>query len=88
MTFAQKISEVRKRNILVPDILASGEAIVGVYGFFAIKDNTEECFYIGKASNVVGRILDSGGHLSVLETKSGETAVSAAGGLSPERVSR
>jgi hypothetical protein len=35
-----------------------------VYGFFAIKDEVEECFYIGKATNMAGRILGaSDGHV-------------------------
>ena len=35
-----------------------------MYGFFAIKDEVEECFYIGKATNMAGRILGaSDGHV-------------------------
>ena len=64
MTYKEKISVARKRNIDIPDALASGEAIVGVYGFFAIAGEAEECFYIGKATNVAGRILGaSNGHV-------------------------
>lgn len=64
MTYEEKISIAKKHSIDIPDVLASGKAIVGVYGFFAIKDEVEECFYIGKATNMAGRILGaSDGHV-------------------------
>ena len=64
MTYEEKISIAKKHSIDIPDVLASGKAIVGVYGFFAIKDEVEECFYIGKATNMAGRILGaSDGHI-------------------------
>ena len=64
MTYREKISVARELKIHIPDALASGKAIVGVYGFFAIKDEVEECFYIGKATNMAGRILGaSDGHV-------------------------
>lgn len=64
MTYEEKISVAKKHSIDIPDVLASGKAIVGVYGFFAIKDEVEECFYIGKATNMAGRILGaSDGHV-------------------------
>lgn len=64
MTYREKISVARELRIHIPDALASGKAIVGVYGFFAIKDEVEECFYIGKATNMAGRILGaSDGHV-------------------------
>lgn len=64
MTYREKISVARELKIHIPDALAAGKAIVGVYGFFAIKDEVEECFYIGKATNMAGRILGaSDGHV-------------------------
>lgn len=64
MTYEEKISVAKKHSIDIPDVLASGKAIVGVYGFFAIKDEVEECLYIGKATNMAGRILGaSDGHV-------------------------
>lgn len=64
MTYEEKISVAKKHSIDIPDVLASGKVIVGVYGFFAIKDEVEECFYIGKATNMAGRILGaSDGHV-------------------------
>ena len=64
MTYREKISVAKELKIHIPDTLASGKAIVGVYGFFAIKDEVEECFYIGKATNMAGRILGaSDGHV-------------------------
>ena len=64
MTYEEKISVAKKHSIDIPDVLAFGKAIVGVYGFFAIKDEVEECFYIGKATNMAGRILGaSDGHV-------------------------
>ena len=64
MTYEEKISVAKKHSIDIPDVLASGKAIVGVYGFFAIKDEVEECFYIGKATNMARRILGaSDGHV-------------------------
>lgn len=64
MTYKEKILAAKKQDIVIPDILASGKAIVGVYGFFAIKGEIEECFYIGKATDMAGRILGSNnGHV-------------------------
>ena len=37
---------------------------MGVYGFFAIKENEEYCFYIGKAINIANRLFGaSKGHV-------------------------
>ena len=67
MTYKEKILAAKNEGIIIPDILdiqTSGEVVVGVYGFFAIKDEVEECFYIGKATNMAGRILGaSDGHV-------------------------
>ena len=63
MTAKQKIEDAEKQRIHLPDNLLEKE-IVGVYGFFATKENKKSCcFYIGKATNVVSRLLGSKGHL-------------------------
>lgn len=63
MTFEQKIEEAKKQRIYMPDNLLEKE-IVGVYGFFATKGNERRCcFYIGKATNIVSRLLGAKGHL-------------------------
>ncbi len=51
-TLKQKFDEANKQGINVPSELISNDDIVGVYGFFAIKENEEYCFYIGKAINI------------------------------------
>ena len=63
MTYVDKIAKAKKLKILIPeDILI--EDIVGIYGFFALKDSKESCFYIGKATNIRSRLLDaSKGHI-------------------------
>lgn len=65
MTNEEKIEEAKKQRIYLPDDLL-GEKIVGVYGFFATKENDGKkiCFYIGKATNMVSRLLgSSSGHV-------------------------
>lgn len=63
MTVKQKIEEAKKQRIHLPGNLLE-EEIVGVYGFFRLKDNEKPyCFYIGKATNMVSRLLGSKGHL-------------------------
>lgn len=63
MTLEQKIEEAKKQRIYLPDNLLKKD-IVGVYGFFAAKENVKECFYIGKATNMIARLLDSSeGHV-------------------------
>ena len=62
MTFRQKVEEAEKQRVHLPANSLEKE-IFGVYGFFAVKENKEECFYIGKATNMVGRLLGSGGHV-------------------------
>lgn len=63
-TFKQKIDEARKHGIYIPTELVSNVNIVGVYGFFAIKEDEEYCFYIGKATNMANRLLGSSkGHI-------------------------
>lgn len=63
-TFKQKIDEANQQGIYIPDELVSNDNIVGVYGFFAIKEEEEYCFYIGKATNIANRLLGSSkGHI-------------------------
>lgn len=63
-TLKQKIDKAKKRNINTPDTLLGKEKIVGVYGFFAIKEDEEYCFYIGKATNIESRLFNSSnGHI-------------------------
>lgn len=62
MTYEKKIEEARKQRIYLPDNLLE-KNIVGVYGFFATKENEKQCFYIGKATNMVSRLLASKGHV-------------------------
>lgn len=63
MTYEKKIEEAKKQKIYLPDDLLQ-EEIVGVYGFFATKGNERLCFYIGKATNMVSRLLKaSTGHV-------------------------
>lgn len=63
MTFRQKVEEAEKQRVHLPANLLEKE-IVGVYGFFAVKENKEAmCFYIGKATNMVGRLLGPEGHV-------------------------
>lgn len=64
MTYKEKIAEAKKRGIYIADELVFGDKIVGVYGFFAISKKGENCFYIGKATNMLNRLLGSGtGHI-------------------------
>ena len=63
-TLKQKFDEANKQGINVPSELISNDDIVGVYGFFAIKENEEYCFYIGKAINIANRLFGaSNGHV-------------------------
>lgn len=64
-TFKHKNEDAKNKGIKIADVLLEGKNIVGVYGFFAYKENEEEiCFYIGKSTNVVSRLLgSSGGHI-------------------------
>lgn len=62
MTYEKKIEEAKKQRIYLPDNLLERN-IVGVYGFFATKGNKEQCFYIGKATNMLARLLSSKGHV-------------------------
>lgn len=62
MTINQKIEKVKQYEISVDNRLSA--KISGVYGFFAVKNETETCFYIGKAINMCDRIFStSHGHI-------------------------
>ncbi len=62
MTFQEKYNAAKERNIALPEKILCKD-IVGIYGFFAKKDEKETCFYIGKATNMRHRMLLSGGHI-------------------------
>ena len=63
MTIAQKIEKAKQMGIDLPKEIEK-EDIVGIYGFFAVKEDERICFYIGKATNMAGRLLESsGGHI-------------------------
>jgi len=60
----QADDEAERRRIHIPHDLLGDEIIVGVYGFFAIREDEEYCFYIGKATNMAGRLFSSSnGHV-------------------------
>ena len=64
MTLEQKIKAAEEQRIHLLDELL-GKEIAGIYGFFAVKENEDAyCFYIGRATNMVGRLFGcDGGHL-------------------------
>lgn len=63
MTNQEKINEALSRGISLPSEITDTH-IVCVYGFFAIKNNEEKCFYIGKATDLNDRMLSSAnGHI-------------------------
>lgn len=61
MTYEEKIEAAKKQRIYLPANLL-GKNIVGVYGFFAINGNDKQCFYIGKTTNMLSRLLDEHVH--------------------------
>ena len=64
MTYKQRIDEAGKAGIYIPEELLSVKIFVGIYKFFYCKENEEHCFYIGKSTDVAGRLLGSnGGHI-------------------------
>lgn len=64
MTYRDKFEEAKSKNIFLPQKILE-ENIVGVYGFFAVKEDENICFYIGKSTNVQRRLFKSGeGHVS------------------------
>ena len=64
MTYSDKFEVAKAKNIFLPEEILKRK-IVGVYGFFAVKEDENFCFYIGKSTNVKRRLLKSGeGHVS------------------------
>ena len=63
MTLNQKIEKAKQMGVYLPSGVEKKGNIVGVYGFFAIINDSEYCFYIGKATNLIGRLLNSNGHV-------------------------
>ena len=71
MTMKEKIDEAKVQGIDIcnSDILLKDGNVVGIYKFFRCKkdgengENDEFCFYIGKSTDVAGRLLGSGGHI-------------------------
>lgn len=67
-TYEQKLDRAKRSGITVSEnfteSLRKKENIVGVYKFFRCKGNEEYCFYIGKSTNIVYRLLgSSSGHI-------------------------
>ena len=57
----ERISNAKSRNIIVEERIEIDSCIRGVYGFFAIKENEEIPFYIGKSNDIFTRMF--GGHI-------------------------
>lgn len=63
MSFREKFEAAKQCKISLPENILDND-IVGVYGIFANKEDSEDiCFYIGKATNIRNRLLLSGGHV-------------------------
>ena len=63
MTLETKVKQAKEKGIILPQELLNDD-IVGIYGLFATKENKKKCFYIGKATNICSRLLDSSyGHI-------------------------
>lgn len=62
MTNEQKAIFAKDKNIFISEDIVTGNA-VGIYGFFAVKGEERICFYIGKATNITKRVMESGGHI-------------------------
>lgn len=58
MTLAEKMEQADILGIKIPGELLEKENVVGVYGFFAVKEKEEYCFYIGKTASMTNRILN------------------------------
>ena len=64
MTYEQKINMAKARGINISDVLLENRNIVGIYKFFYYNDNEEICFYIGKSTDIIGRLFGSSdGHI-------------------------
>ena len=57
----ERISNDKSRNINVEESIEIDSCNRGVYGFFAIKENEEIPFYIGKSNDIFTRMF--GGHI-------------------------
>lgn len=65
MTYENKYKLAEKSGIMLPKEILKGENIVGIYEFFYYTNDSDKiCFYIGKSTNIKGRLLDSSeGHI-------------------------
>lgn len=67
MTYRQKVDAARLQGIEIPNMILCSNPIAGVYKFCYFNPNNSDdagCFYIGKASSLAYRLLDSsGGHI-------------------------
>lgn len=59
--FLKRIDNAKSNNIFVQDEIKFNSHIRGVYGFFAIKENEEIPFYIGKSIDIFNRMFT--GHI-------------------------
>lgn len=64
MTLKEKLEKAEKMGIIFDETIrnavlypSENEYIVGVYGFFACKGDKESCFYVGKATSMIGRLF-------------------------------
>ena len=63
MALEKKVKQAKEKGIILPQELLNHD-IVGIYGLFATKEKEKKCFYIGKATNICSRLLDSSyGHI-------------------------
>ena len=60
----RRIDELRKIGIVISDELTPESKIRGIYGFFAKTKSDEFCFYIGKATDIVARLIGKNSHLN------------------------
>jgi hypothetical protein len=63
MTFKEKMKQAEEKGVCLPNDLENKK--VGIYKFFKVKPNEEKhCFYIGKSTDILYRLLGSGnGHI-------------------------
>ncbi|WP_416327808.1 hypothetical protein [[Eubacterium] hominis] len=59
--FLKRIENAKSNNIFVQEEINLDSHIRGVYGFFAIKDNEQIPFYVGKSINIFSRMFT--GHI-------------------------
>lgn len=64
MTYEEKIKKAHDCKIDIMYDFSKGENVVGIYKFFYYNQDEEYCFYIGKSTNIVDRLLGSSdGHI-------------------------